>query len=305
MSSLRTKCIIIVTLLAVICSTTETNAAFWGKVIRGLELFDFNFAVEKNFLGDGWTIDTAATYNNRNFDFGFAELTLTGSVTGSAGFTRRGIPKATFTLNSAGTPLSYLFEVKNGVQDYTAIGSVLIDIDTEINAIGSYYQTFQISNRGEFEFDGICLNDSGTLDFDVGPINVKGNIFLDALAAITQPFFDATATQNPFADLSGKTTQAAAMTKTINSLKARIDAGEALNEEELSALINNTILLSVLGEQQPADNLFKDLLLPGDFLKEPQTTRRIGSIMIESIPEPASLSLLAGGMLLIGTRRRR
>lgn len=285
---------------AVALSAGAAQAELYRDVARGLSLFDFRFSGERNILGDGITVNADAFYNNRRFDFGFADLTLTGAIRGSAGFTKRGLPAFNFSLNSAGTPLSYTFNVNNGIQDLTATGSVLINMNTRINALGFYDQTLQISNRGQFATDGFGLVDSGTLDYDVGPINLSGNVFADAVAALTQPFYSATGTQNPFAKFTGKATKIAQLEKSSAELRARIQAGEVLSDKEIATLVNNSVVAAMLGAQ-PSENLFAGLLIPPGLL-DPSSPQPAG-LALAQVPEPSSLALLVLGLLC--TRRAR
>ncbi len=289
---------------AVTAPVSIARAELYKDVVTGLNLFDVRLSGEQNLLGDGFTINGNAFYNNRRFNFGFADLTLTGALQGSVGFTRRGIPAGEFTLNTGGSPLSYKFNLNNGIQDLTATGSALIDINTHINALGFYDQTFQISNRGTFETDGFGVIDKGTLAFDVGPINVSGNIFTDMLAMLTEPLFAATGTSNPFAKFSGRATKAAELNKTADELRARIDAGEVLSDEEIATLVNNTILAAMLGGQ-PTDHLFDNFVLPPDVLKEALADKAaLSELSLQPVPEPAMAGLIALSMLVWRPWRR-
>ena len=135
-------------LAGVIAPASIARAELYRELATGLNLFDVRLSGERNLLGDGVTINGNAVYNNRDFNFGVADLTLNGVLNGSVGFTRRGIPAGQFSLNTGGAPLSYNFATHLGVQDITAQGSALVDIKTHVNAMGFYEQTFQISTRG-------------------------------------------------------------------------------------------------------------------------------------------------------------
>lgn len=283
-------------------STSSAQASSLGGFARGMSLFDFRTSGERNFLGDGITVNSNAFYNNREFNFGFADLTLTGSLGLSAGFTRRGIPSAFFKANSGGSPLAYSFNMNNGIQDLTATGSVLVNVNSHINALGFYTESFQISNRGTFDTKGYGLVDSGTLDFDAGPINVSGNIFADALGIVTEPFFAATGTVNPFVKFSAKSQKAAEASRKAEDLRARIDAGEVLSDEEMSSLVNNTILAAMLGGQ-PDSKLFDNLLIPNGLLDQASTQKLV--LEAESVPEPSAMLLLIIATPLLGRRTAR
>src|SRR5205085_4744263 len=130
---------------------------------------------QKNLLGDGFTVNANAFYNNRRFDFGVADLTLNGALSTSFDVTHRGIPKVDFRMNSGGAPLAYTFRINNGVQDLTATGSALINIDASDTALGFDAETVQICNRGNYATDGFALVASGTLTFCRGPVDMHDN----------------------------------------------------------------------------------------------------------------------------------
>jgi len=303
--SKRSKIMLAAVVFAALFSVQTAQAKIWKNVVNGLTLFDTNFSAERNFLGDGWTINTRAFYNNREFDMGFADLTLNGGVLGTAGFTQRGIPAAQFKLNTGGTPLSYSFNFNNGIQDILAQGQVLIDIDTDINAWGFYDQTFQISNRGSFDADGLGVQDDGTVDFDVGPIVVSGNIYMDILGALTNPFWQAIGTDNPFGKISDRASKAAQYAKISEILQSRLTAGEQLSDQEVATMVNNSILAAMLG-RQPSDDLFNDLMVPEGLFD--QSDLLAGNSPPEpkfnSVPEPTTLLMLLPALVLLRPRRR-
>jgi len=307
MKSTRINWLVGMTLAATWVPVTTVQADLLPTVIRGMQLFDYQFSGEKNVLGDGWTLNANAFYNNRRFNMGVADLYLTGQVNSSVGYTLRGIPSAEFSLNTGGQPLAYSLIFNNGIQDVTLSGGALVDIFTDINALGFYDMNFQISNRGEYTSDGFLCSDTGTLDYDMGPINVSGNIFADAVAALTQPLFTATGTENPFAKFSARATKAIEAENTANEIRSRIVAGEVVSDEEIAQLVNNTLVAAMLNGQ-PTDNLFDDLIIPEGLLA-PETLVTFQPVVaggaLQQTPEPFSASLmmlpLAG---LIYPRRR-
>ena len=302
MNNPRNRWVRNIVLLVMAAPVPAAHAGVFKDFAIGLSLFDVRLSGEHNLLGDGFTIRGDAFYNNRRFNFGLADLTLTGALRGSAGYTMRGLPAAEFTLDTGGSPLSYTFNFNSGIQDLTATGSVLVNINTDINALGFYDQSVQISNRGTFAIDGFGPSESGTLDFDVGPINVSGNILADTLAVLTEPFFAATGTVNPFEKFSSRATKAAELEKTSDELRARVIAGEVLSDQEIATLVNNTILAAVLGGE-PSDHLFDDLMLPPDLLDELQADRAISDLTLMETPEPATWLMMS--LALLATRRRR
>lgn len=291
-------------IIVLIGSLAPAAQAQYGGLARALGLFDVQLSGERNVFGDGFTINGAAFYNGRRFNFGLADLTLTGQMTGSVGITRRGLPAAEFNLStpSIANGMDYTFNFNNGIQDLTATGTVGVNIRTSINALGFYDQTIQISNRGTYATDGFGVVDSGTLDFDVGPIDVHGNIFADAIAVLTQPLFDATGTDNPFAKFSGKATKAIEANQKVEQLRARIDAGEVLSDDEIAVLVNNTVLAAMLGGQ-PDNQLLEKFVAPDAMLKQILASGNQSVSLTSAIPEPSAALLLLASVPLL--RRRK
>jgi hypothetical protein len=306
MKSTQLKWILAVSFAALTGSTAAVQAEVWRDVVRGMTLLDYQFDANRNYLGNGWDLNAAALYNGQEYDFGFAELTL-GSANAptisniSMGYTLRGIPKAEFSWNTGGQALPYQLQFNNGFQDFTTVnGSILVDVSTDINVLGFYDTRIQISNRGSFDTDGFITETDGSLAFDVGPIDVSGNIYADALAVITQPFWIATNTENPFSKFSERATKTASLNTTIDELRARIEAGEILSDEEMATLVNSTLLAAMLEGDASNGRLFQDLALP--ISKDSNTTTRV----MMDLPEPTTaLLMFALSTLMVSRRSRR
>ena len=303
MPSMRSKTIAILILAGTLAPISAARADLQKNLLLGLNLFDYRFDLNRNLLGNGWDFTASAFYGGQTYRMGLADLTLSGaSSTLSAGYTLRGLPSARFSLVT-NAPLNYTLNANYGFQDFVAEGSILIDIETNINALGFYDQVFQISNRGEFTTDGLGPTDAGTLDFDVGPIVVSGNIYADLLAALTEPFFAATGTENPFAKFSQRATKVASVTDTIEALTAKAASGEALSDDQVGALVNNTILAAMLGEE-PSSHLFDDVFVPSSVLGD-VGEGQYDAFAAPIIPEPATLTFMALAMIAFYPRRRR
>jgi hypothetical protein len=298
------------------CATTPASAAeeFITNVIRGLEYFGYQFDVEGNPLGGGKTFSFAADYRNgAEFDFGCGTLLFdNGIVAGSIGYTTRCCgPKFNLTLETTNgvntVPLDYSFSTGLGLTDFDITGEILIDIDATFDTQGFYDVELFVSNRGTYTIDG---GDPVPIDFDIGPISESGNIFCDAFARLTDPFFQAANAKSPF-DLkavSGATGIKSAQ-QTADELQARLDAGEILSQDEITALVNSAVLSTVLSKNPQADP-FGDLVLPEGLLgamTDPPACENCGGSSLASalaVPEPGSLIVLILGALATARRRR-
>lgn len=300
----QAACTAIVAVVGIVCTASPAQAGIGKTLVRGLQEFGYQFSGERNNLGDGITINANAAYANRKFNFGLSDLTLNGVVSSSLELTRRGVPAAQFSLNTGNAPLSYNYRINTGAQDLQATGNVLINVNTSINALGFYDQTLQISNRGTYTTDGFVVRDSGTLAFDAGPVSLSGNVFVDVLAAATEPFFAASGTQNPFSKITGRATKAAELSRSADDLRARVQAGEVLSDEEIATLVNNTVLAAMLGGE-PTDNLFDKYMLPPGILGEEPLQVDMEAVSPYLAPEPSSLGLLGLALALLPRALRR
>lgn len=302
MNSLRLRWVLAVSFAALTASGSAVQAEVWRDVVLGMRLFDYNFSAQKNYLGKGWDLNASAVYAGQEYDFGFAELTLGSAASPtvsniSMGYTLRGLPKAEFSWNTGGRALPYTLQFNNGFQDFqTVSGSVLVDVSTDINVLGFYDTRIQISNRGGYDTEGFLADQTGQLAFDLGPIDVSGNIFADALAVVTQPLWAAANTENPFAKFSQKAAKTAAATATMDELRARIEAGEVLTDEEMAALVNSTLVAAILQGNSPQNSLLQSFAFP---TREASAPMRISDV----VPEPTTVLLF--GVLSAATLMRR
>ncbi len=292
-----------VVLMTVVLPARTVQADLPGELLIGLNLLDYNSQVAKNYLGKGWDFDATAFYSGQTFRFGLADLTLgetnSSSVAISAGYTLRGLPQARFSMETS-RPLSYTMKANYGVQDLTATGNILLDIDTTINALGFYDLTFHISNRGQFQTEGFAGTDQGTLDFDAGPIVVSGNIFADVLAAFTQPFFTAAGTENPFAKFSQKAVRGLPEGADLNSITDLTMA----TGDQIGQAVNNSIVSALLG-QEPSKDLLGKLIFPDDLQSAMLVPEVQRLAFVQRVPEPATVALIAIGLAFCWPRRHR
>lgn len=212
--------------------------------------------------------------------------------------------------SSTPEPISYSMELNTGVQDTVVSGTLAYAQNFNMNTLGFYDLSLNISNRGESQIDGFALVDEQTLDFDVGPINVSGNIFADILAAATEPMFSAAGVQNPFAKFSGRATREAIVNAPIDELRAKVERGETVTEAELQAVAEATFLASVLRVSLP-DLEFLETADVEIIIEDPLVDvidEGTDPFLLTTVPEPATLTFIilpAAAMVLSRRRRQR
>lgn len=283
--------------LVLMTAQAAEAAAPWGAVVKGLALFDTQVGLQKNLLGDGWEATIVSPWNNKRFDFGLADLTLNGLVTTDLNYTRRIMPAVDFTSQTPQGPLAYTFNINDGIQDLTATGQMTINNKGSLNVLGFYDLEVNISNRGQYSTEGYGLVDSGTLDFDLGPINVTGNIFIDAIAALTEPYFARTGQPNPFAKISGRAARQTIQAAAEDAIRSKVAAGRLLSEDEIESLISSTVTASLFGQSDPSLTTIDSMLADGNSADTDALARSL-----VATPEPATILFL--GVAFLGFWRR-
>lgn len=218
------------------------------------------------------------------FDAGPYELQLQGGIQSTLAYTRRYMPagNADTIINN----LQYAVRGKSGLQDVQLSGTFNGTTSLEVNALGFYSLQADIRHlNAQLTLDGVVQDEADT-DFDIGPISVRGNIFLDAFGALARSFG---------ADASG-------LVQEITP-KSPIDIISDAIEEQLrqAAKLSNV----ELDESFDFSAAFADALQnPGApaMLADAAQQRAVPPIGAP-IPEPASI-LLVGGCGLMLLRRR-
>lgn len=200
-------------------------------------------------------------------------------------------------------PLHYRVSLNTGVEDLEWSGNALINTSGRLNALGFYDFTLRLTNVGNYEADGVVLKDEQVTDFDLGPIDVSGNIFLDAMSGLLQAV-GLPAGATPARVLSG----ASSREKQVDELLAKVEGGGTLTNAEWQYLLQQMIEaayqadpLGVMLNGLPAE-------VPGfEGLSLSLAASSIDEVSSLGVPEPGTLGLcaLAFGSHFLRRRRRR
>ena len=280
-----------VALLTLAVAPTTARADLFRDVAFGLGYAGFNIEGQRNVLSGGADFTINRNLVGNPLDFGAADLTMRGPVSFDFSTGGRLLSQldASLLIDLRGNQFTglpgYEFNVDVGGQATQIRGSLLVDADFSLNGFGFYDFSLTYSSRQNVAQDGRFANDEQTHDFDVGPINVSGNIFADALAVITQPFFDQTGNVNPFASFSGWVDLDEVIAASAEETQKRL----ALGADPLA--VERAGLLAAL-PAEIAGTTFSANALPS------QNSTASGS----AVPEPATLALMLLAVPLVFRR---
>lgn len=143
-----------------------------------------------NRLGQGYRLEMDRNFGPDNsgrpeiFDLGNYELELNGGIDTTMSFTTRFLPTGNALTNLGN--LNYTLRGKNGVQDVQIQGTLNGTQNIEFNPLGFYTYSLDVSNaNSEVRLDGVVVdNSTKDTDFDIGPINIRGNIYYDIITSM-------------------------------------------------------------------------------------------------------------------------
>jgi hypothetical protein len=254
---------------------SAAQAGLFKNTVRALEYAGFNFIGEKNPLSGGADLALVRNFNNETLDFGATELTLTGPLQFTFSTGGRGLEVLDVSLSTNNRPLTYSLITDVGGQKTQVDGNFLLNATGSMNSFGWYDFEFQYSVREQIIQDGRFANSEEFMDFDIGPIDVSGNIFADMLAVLFDPLFTSLGTENIFASFSGR-------------YQAMEELNRRLADSRLSALG-----LDSLGQMSAS-------MVPA----EPMVLAEV-SANPSYVPDPSTLLLLLGGAPVVYALRRR
>lgn len=267
--------------LLVPCAVTRGDAR--ENLVGLLGLTGFQLSGGSNPISGGFDGSIFTTFPGAPIEFGAGDISFSGPIALAVSTGGRLMPTLDVSLSTAVTPnatpqlLSYVYNFDLGSQATQVTGNLFIDADFSINRLGFYDIALTYSSRQTVTRDGRFANDEVNNDFDLGPINVSGNVFADVLAAITQPLFDRTGGTNPFASFSGSAK--------IAQLALAFEEG--VDPADIAADVSLASALGVGIDRVPAAVL-------------PLANAPVGNV----VPEPTVLVLLLAGLPAILRRPR-
>ncbi len=283
----------VVAILVWLSASTSLQAEVFRDVAFGLGQLGVTYRGQRNPLSGGNDFQAITNFQGNPLGFGLGDLTLQGPISFEVSNGTRGVPTIDFSLttalnsNNQAIPLNYALTVDVGSQAETITGSLLIDADLSVNQLGFYDFNMFYSSRQTVQDQGRFSNDSQDFDFDLGPVDVQGNLFADALAVVTQPIFDATGGTNPFESFSSQ-----------GQLKRMLEAGDitseqlALGDAVLREVITNSIVSMFIFPAQLQDGSTGSLV----------SGQPVGAA---TVPEPPVVMLMFAALPVVAFVMRR
>ncbi len=233
---------------------------------------------------------------------GAGELGLNGDVQATLGYNGRDFRtyRGDFVINNLG----YNLRSKLGGQDASLTGVLNGGASFELNEWGFYNLQLEISNtNSQLELDGVVARDRDDTNFNVGPIVIEGNIFVDGLAALMNGLgLDTTALEelfpkSPIDQLNNPPAVSTVLAETTAT--AQISNPAPTGGDELAPLLIQTVLR---GDATAAERLIEGLAAGTVTNSHPVDEAPPNVLMV---PDPGTLFLFAAGAAALGSRRAR
>ncbi len=262
------------------------RAGLVSDINRGFQLVGGSYLGDDNILTGGREFLATNTFAGNAIDFGPWSLTIQGPL--STGFSIANRPFQSFNFSfgtapsgsSTPSPLTYSLDFNLGDQSGRFSGSLLLDGSGRVDRLGFYSIRLDASSRNTLtRGDG----SSDQFDSDLGPVDIAGNVYVDTIAFLTAPLFEAANIVSPFDSLTAR-----------NQIQTIVD----LQTSRLLELLRN-------GET-PGDRTTQHgiSLTPTDALGASvlDTPTAAGTGIV---PEPTVIVLMLAGLPLLLRRRAR
>jgi len=293
MLSNRSRNAVWATCVALASVNSLTRADLISDLPAGLSAVGFDLRGRHNIASGGLDLLVSRNFLGNPIDFGAADLTLQGPVSFDLSTGGRIIPGIEMTFSTAingdttPTPLNYVFNADAGAQQANVSGSLLVDAGLSVNKFGYYKVNLTYSSRQEVSRSGRFAADSTTNDLDVGPINLSGNLYADALALVTQPLFSAANSVNIFSTFSGSASLSDMLLASSDQARLQLASGSVTASQDAASSATRL-------------RAFEDRF--NDFRAENAAS---GAGLGHVVPEPTVLILMLLGLPAVLRRRRR
>lgn len=285
---------------AVLVAGADARAEVKKNLGTALDFAGFDLQGQRNPLSGGIDFLATNTFDGAPFDFGAWDLSLSGPLSLQVSTGGRFLSQFNVSLTTAvngrtdATPLSYTLNSDIGAQSTQISGTMLADVDFSLNGLGFYDLSITYSSRQNVTKDGLLANDGTTNDFDLGPINISGNLFADALMILTDPFFGSAGRPNPFEPFSGRAQLSDILQASATDLQAALadggDPGGAASTAKRFAVVQKGF---GNGDTPPGNGYGQGNGNGGGY----------GNSNGAAVPEPAVLMLMLLGIPAIVWRR--
>ncbi len=311
--------------LVAIWSGSTADAGFLDTLYRGLEVYSRplggplvnagdgtmvngaragRLRVVPSGIGDGYELQLDRSFGADSrgrpeiFHFGgVADLQLSGATQLTAGYNGEGF--RTYRLNFGTNQLNYDLRSKLGVQDARLTGTLDVSNAIEINNFGFYTLNMNAANsNSQLTLDGVVVKDQKPTNFNVGPLTLRGNIFVDGFASVIAALGGDTSSlaslfpESPIGPLS----QAIATDR-----QAAAGAAAIGSAGDMSPLL----LKAILSQDGQAAQALMQGLADGTLSGNGLTASADGDSQSALVPEPGTLLLVAAGGLTFWLRRRK
>lgn len=266
--------------------------------------------VPNGVVGNGYRLEFDRTFGvdsrgrGETFRFGSeSELRLQGSIQMTAGYTSSLLSDKDSwrggELNLQMSNLSYGVRTKLGAQDVELTGTLNMANTIEVNPLGFYNARINVSNaNSQVLLDGVLVRDADPTNFDIGPIDISGNIYVDAIGVFLGALgVDTSALEDLF--------PRSPLDRINDEIQRQLQ--EAQSPDTALAAGNAALLLdTILGHDETAADELVQRLLENPARDIPASSELTTPVDgTTTIPEPGTLLLLAlGGATLWSTRRR-
>lgn len=225
-----------VCVVVLILGTASAVRADWlSNIGTGLGYLGFNVEGQRNFLSGGSDLLINNNFRGTPIDYGVGNLTLAGPVSLQVSSGHRFLDTLDFSLrtavngNAAASPLAYSLTADVGSQAARLDGTLLMDANLSLDAFGFYDLSYTYSSMETVTRAGRFDDGSTPFNTSVGPLRIRGNVFADVLAFITDPFFQAPGAVNPFAHFSGSAQLKAIMEASADAAAQRLLSNQGDN----------------------------------------------------------------------------